>query len=170
VDSDSEYFLIPYIARNWSRGEDRAVTVLFYGRGGTNTDYRGGSATFDPDGPGPAPITSLPGSFGAGNAGVDLTQGFFELALSWKLGEVALGFAPVIAVQAFEATGVSSFAGFTKTFAASCGTRRFRSDREPGISLMYAPEKRVSGPNAFDPTQQIELQMDQFEVEVSWSW
>jgi long-chain fatty acid transport protein len=77
VDSGSEYFLIPYVARNWSRGEDRAITALFYGRGGMNTDYRGGSASFDPDGPGPAPVGSFPGSFGAGNAGVDLTQAFF---------------------------------------------------------------------------------------------
>jgi long-chain fatty acid transport protein len=35
---------------------------------------------------------------------------------------------------------------------------------------MYAPKKRLRGPNAFDPTQTIELRMDQFEIEVSWSW
>jgi long-chain fatty acid transport protein len=33
---------------------------------------------------------------------------------------------------------------------------------------MYAPEKSVTGPNMFDPTQTIELSMDQFEFELSY--
>jgi long-chain fatty acid transport protein len=35
---------------------------------------------------------------------------------------------------------------------------------------MYAPEKTISGPNYFDPTQKVELTMEQFELEVSYSW
>jgi long-chain fatty acid transport protein len=35
---------------------------------------------------------------------------------------------------------------------------------------MYAPENTVRGANAFDPTQTIELTMEQFEIEFSWSW
>jgi long-chain fatty acid transport protein len=49
-------------------------------------------------------------------------------------------------------------------------TRRQRSGSELGIAVMYAPEKSVSGANAFDPTQAIELRMDQLELEVSWRW
>jgi long-chain fatty acid transport protein len=33
---------------------------------------------------------------------------------------------------------------------------------------MYAPEKSVTGPNMFDPTQTITLSMDQFEVEMAY--
>jgi long-chain fatty acid transport protein len=36
------------------------------------------------------------------------------------------------------------------------------------FSFMYAPENSVTGPNMFDPTQTIELTMDQFEFEVSY--
>ena len=38
------------------------------------------------------------------------------------------------------------------------------------FSLMYAPETTVEGPNAFDPTQTIELKMKQLEFEVSYLW
>jgi long-chain fatty acid transport protein len=38
------------------------------------------------------------------------------------------------------------------------------------ISFMYAPESTVTGPNMFDPTQNIELKMSQFELEFAWVW
>ena len=79
IDSDSEYFLIPHFSRAWQKANDAAFVFSFYGRGGMNTDWRGGTATFDPDGPGPAPVMTLPGTFGAGNAGVDLMQGFMDI-------------------------------------------------------------------------------------------
>jgi long-chain fatty acid transport protein len=37
-------------------------------------------------------------------------------------------------------------------------------------SFMYAPESSVVGPNFFDPTQTIELKMDQLEFEVAYRW
>lgn len=123
TSSDSEWFPIPYLAKGWHLDENRAFSLIFYGRGGMNTDYRSGSAIFDPDGPGPAPIMTLPGTFGTGNTGVNLNQAFLELAYSWKVGNFALGIAPVIAVQAFEADGLAAFSPYTRTFAASGGTQ-----------------------------------------------
>ena len=38
------------------------------------------------------------------------------------------------------------------------------------FSLMYAPTNTVKGVNMFDPTQTIELEMNQFEFEVSYSF
>jgi long-chain fatty acid transport protein len=38
------------------------------------------------------------------------------------------------------------------------------------FSMMYAPSKSIEAPNPFDPTQTIELQMSQFEFEVSYLW
>ncbi|MBT8446380.1 MAG: hypothetical protein KJO38_04470, partial [Gammaproteobacteria bacterium] len=123
TESGSEWFPIPYIAKSWSLDNDRAVTALFYGRGGMNTDYKGGSATFDPDGPGPAPVMTMPGTFGGGDTGVNLSQAFLELGYSFKAGDFSLGIAPVLAFQAFEIEGLRNFAGFTRTFAASGGTQ-----------------------------------------------
>lgn len=124
-DSSSEWFPIPYVAKNWELANDRAITFLFYGRGGMNTDWDDPNitATFDPDTPlGPAPVTTFPGPFGAGKSGVDLMQAFLSVNFAGKASEdFAWGIGPVVALQAFEATGLGSvppfsFAPFTKTF------------------------------------------------------
>ena len=97
VKSDRNLFPIPHLAKNWRLSDDSALTVSFYGRGGMNTTYRQGAATFDPDGPGPAPVMTLEGTFGAGNAGVNLSQAFLEVAYSIKVDDWTLGIAPVVA-------------------------------------------------------------------------
>jgi long-chain fatty acid transport protein len=123
LDSDGNYFIIPHIAYTWGLGDDSALGLAFYGRGGMNTEWNGGNATFDPDGPNPAPVMTLPGTFGAGKAGVDLSQAFLDIAYARRANDsFAWGASLVIAIQAFEATGVDTFAGFTETFAASGGT------------------------------------------------
>ena len=38
------------------------------------------------------------------------------------------------------------------------------------FSLMYAPSNSVTGVSLFDPTQEIEIEMSQFEFEVSYLW
>ncbi len=119
VESDNNFFPIPYISYNWRFNEASALTVSFYGRGGMNTEYNGAAATFDPDGPGPAPTMTMPGTYGAGTAGVDLMQAFLDISYSHKVGQWSLGIAPVIAYQMFEAKGVGTFAPYTKTYAAS---------------------------------------------------
>ncbi|MDG1851170.1 MAG: hypothetical protein P8J44_03560, partial [Gammaproteobacteria bacterium] len=102
VESGSNYFPIPYIARTWDLNEDTAIGISFYGRGGMNTDYTGGTATFDPDGPGPAPVMSLPGPYGAGKAGVDVMQAFTDITYSKRNGDLSWGVALVLAGQAFK--------------------------------------------------------------------
>jgi len=44
VDSNSEFFPIPYLAKNWSLQSGAKVTFSFYGNGGMNTD--GGNFLF----------------------------------------------------------------------------------------------------------------------------
>jgi len=123
IDSDNEYFPIPFIAGIWELGDDRAFGAAFYGRGGMNTEFEGGTATFDPDGPGPGGPATLPGPFGGGTLGVDLIQAFLDLTYSGKTGPLNWGISAVLAMQAFEVTGMRNFAGFTKTFAQSGGTK-----------------------------------------------
>jgi long-chain fatty acid transport protein len=122
IDSDSNYFPIPYIAKVWPRGDNAAFSLNFHGRGGMNTDWGGGTASLDPDGPGPAPVMTLPGTFGAGRAGVNLSQAFLHATYAIKSGSWNLGISAIAAVQLFEAKGLATFAGFTESFAASGGT------------------------------------------------
>ena len=77
----------------------------------------------DPDGPGPAPVMSLPGTLGAGDAGVDLTQLFAEIAWADRLSDtLTWGVSGIFTAQSFEATGTLSLAPYTQTFARSGGT------------------------------------------------
>jgi long-chain fatty acid transport protein len=122
VESGSEYFPIPYLAKTWAASEDSAYGLSLYGRGGMNTDYTSGSAIFDPDGPGPAPVMTLAGPYGAGPAGVDLAQLFTDISYSHKTGNLAWGASLVLAAQSFEGNGFGSFAPYTQSFAASGGT------------------------------------------------
>ena len=120
-DSENEAFPIPYVAKNWKLKNDNALTFIFYGRGGMNTEWDSGqSAFFDPPqgnplGPG---VINPPGLYGGGKAGVDLMQAFMSLNYAGKVGDnFAWGIGPVVAIQMFEATGLSNFAGYTQTFA-----------------------------------------------------
>jgi len=124
LNSDNKLFPVPYVAKNWQFGTQDSVAAAFYGRGGMNTKWTGGTATFDPDGPGPAPVMTLPGTYGAGTAGVDLMQAFLNLAGAHASADhqLAVGGALILAAQRFEARGVTSFAPYTKTFAQSGGT------------------------------------------------
>lgn len=121
IESDNKVFPIPYFGKIWQRGEDTAFAINFYGRGGMNTDYQGGSATFDPDGPGPEPITNAPGTYGYETTGVDLSQAFVDLTYAKRTGSVSWGLSLVLAAQSFEAEGLGNFAGLTETFARSSG-------------------------------------------------
>ena len=49
-------------------------------------------------------------------------------------------------------------------------THRVSSGREYSLSIMYAPKNSVRGLNSFDPTQNLELDMRQFEIEFGYSW
>jgi len=121
IKSDSNYFIIPHIAKSWQLDNGNAFALAFYGRGGMNTDWRGGSATFDPDGPAPdlGPMT-FPGTYGAGDAGVDYNQAFLDVVWAKKMNErLSLGVTGIVVAHWFEATGVGSFAPLTETYARS---------------------------------------------------
>ncbi len=123
IESDNKTFFIPHAAGSRQLSDESAIGFAFYGRGGMNTTWEGGTASFDPDGPGPAPVMTLPGTFGGHAAGVDLSQAMLDLTYARSAGEnFSWGISLVLAAQAFAARGVGSFAGFTEFFAASGGT------------------------------------------------
>ena len=126
LKSKSNYFVIPHIAMSWQLDNGNALAVSFYGRGGMNTDWQGGTATFDPDGPGPAQVGTFPGTYGdalfggEGDAGVNLSQAFLDLTWAKQFSDhISLGVSAILAGQMFEAEGVRTFAQYTKTFAES---------------------------------------------------
>ncbi len=127
IDSSSEWFPIPFVAKNWSLQNDANITAAFYGRGGMNTDWDDSNATAtsylcggDPT-QGQPPATG-PGPYCAGTAGVDLSQAFLSVNYSAQSGNFAWGIGPIFAIQVFEAKGVQTFTPITQTFAASGGT------------------------------------------------
>ena len=96
--SENELFLVPFVAMNWKLNEQSALAVAFYGRGGMNTQWQGGTATFDPEvlitgsqaGSGPrrfaAPRRRL-STAAPGDAGVDLMQAFLN---TWYAGRARM--------------------------------------------------------------------------------
>ena len=127
-DSANEAFPIPYVAKNWILDSGNAISFVFYGRGGMNTEWDGDQfALFDPTGQGgaPAPISGLYGGAISGAtgsphpvAGVDLMQAFASVNYAWKASDnFVVGFGPVFAAQVFEAKGLPAFAGYTQTYA-----------------------------------------------------
>jgi long-chain fatty acid transport protein len=121
LKSDENYFVIPHLS--WSKQLDNgnAFALSFYGRGGMNTTWKGGTATFDPDGPSPelGPMTFY-GTYGAGDAGVDYNQAFLDVTWAKKVNDrFSFGLTGVLVAHWFEATGVASFAPLTETYARS---------------------------------------------------
>ena len=116
--SGDKWFFIPSFGINKDINEKTSIGFTFYGNGGLNTTYSGGSATFDPG----TGVATFPGTFGAGTASSDIMQAFFNLSIAHKITEdISIGISPIFAIQSFRANGLDNFAPFTKTFAESGG-------------------------------------------------
>jgi len=121
IDSDKNYFFIPHMAGAWAIDDVSAWSIAFYGRGGMNTRWEGGTATFDPG----FGVTEWPGTYGGGltgdgpngTAGVDLSQAFLEFGYARAAGEqFTWGVSLIGVMQVFSARGVGTFAPYTETF------------------------------------------------------
>jgi long-chain fatty acid transport protein len=137
LNSGDKLFPIPYVAANWNLDPQNSLGLAFYGRGGMNTTWEGGTATFAPR-PGAPPMT-FPGTYGDGTAGVNLLQAFLNLsyAHSWADRQFSLGVSAIFAMQRFDARGVGTFAPYTMTFAASGGTAMPTSLTNNGADMSY---------------------------------
>jgi long-chain fatty acid transport protein len=140
LSSKNELFFVPYVASSWALSDSDYFGASFYGRGGMNTKWEGGTATYDPyfgmnpeSGP-----TTFDGTYGGGTAGVDLMQGFINLSYARKFSDAfSLGVSGIIAIQRFEARGVANYAPFTKTFAQSGGTKMPKHLSGNGHDMSY---------------------------------
>ena len=124
IDSERDFFLIPHASLNYMLNDTSSIGASIYGHGGLNTHWRGGTATFDPDGPGPAPVGTFPGTFGDGTAASDLNQLFINFTYSQKVNDnFSFGLGPIIGIQSIRLEGLGNFAAFTETFNRSGGTQ-----------------------------------------------
>jgi long-chain fatty acid transport protein len=112
VESENDFFLIPHFAYNWQMNDDSALGFSIYGNGGMNSKYTSGSATL-PD----QTFTindSLPGPYGAGDAGINLEQVFFNISFAKKLNDKhAFGASVIVAGQRITIKGLDNFAQFS---------------------------------------------------------
>ncbi|MGD9020818.1 MAG: outer membrane protein transport protein [Lysobacterales bacterium] len=122
IDSDEELFLAPELAGVHRLPGGSALAWAAYIRNGLATSYKGGGATFDPDGDGPLGITSLPGTFGDGTTSFELTQALIDVAWAKRLGAAtSVGVSAVLAAQSIEARGFGGLAKYTEAFATGGG-------------------------------------------------
>jgi long-chain fatty acid transport protein len=136
INSGDKLFPIPFVALDWRLDPQDILGLAFYGRGGMNTTWEGGTATFAPR-PG-APPGTFPGTFGDGTAGVNLLQAFLNLSIahSWA-DQFSVGGSLIGAAQRFDARGLGNFAPYTETFAASGGTVMPTSLTNNGADMSY---------------------------------
>ncbi len=137
ITSGDRLFPIPYFAMNWQLDQQNTLGAAFYGRGGMNTTWEGGTATFAPR-PGSPPMT-FPGTYGDGTAGVNLLQAFLNLTFAHSFADrqFSLGASLIGAMQRFDARGVGTFAPYTYTFASSGGTVMPTSLTNNGADMSY---------------------------------
>jgi long-chain fatty acid transport protein len=123
IEAEKTYRYQPYFATSASLQPDSAVAVAMYSRSGMNIDYHGGTATFDPDGDGPEPVQTFPGTLGDGDARWKMSQVLVDMTYAKLLSEkISFGVTAVLAAQSFRMEGVGTLAPLTETYAASGGT------------------------------------------------
>jgi long-chain fatty acid transport protein len=154
IDSSSEYFPIPFFAKNWSLEGDANITAVFYGRGGMNTDWDDPNSSATSYFCGADPLTGAPlngtgpycaeltSTTGDGTAGVNLMQAFLAVNYSNKVNNnFSWGAGPVFAVQMFEAKGIQTFAPITESFAENptqSPTNLSNNDADTSVGFGFA--------------------------------
>ena len=161
--SDKKFFLIPHFGYSRRLSENSVFGVAVYGNGGMNSRYVGGSATVGvPMGTVPPGISmTLPGTFGAGTAGVDLMQLFIAPTYAFGFGDGAsFGISPVIAAQMFEARGLSNFSALSSAPDALTNNGH---DNSYGAGLKLGVQMPFSDNFVFGASYQSKIWMSKFD-------
>lgn len=90
--SGNNWFPIPDFAWTKHLGPDTVLGIGLYGNGGMDTRYSN---------------TVFMGGYGP--TGVDLNQAFVSVSLSQRFGQFSVGVAPILAMQTFNAIGLTGF-------------------------------------------------------------
>lgn len=179
IQSDNDYFLIPHFAYNWMLNPASSVGLTVYGNGGMNTEYSGGTASYSTNGTN-AGYTTTAGTFGAGTAGVNLEQLFFEGTYAAKINPTASwGVSLIGAVQRFEAKGLRNFSAYsvdpshltnngTDTSTGFGGKIGFQTDVGGGVTLAASYQTKISM-SKFDKYKGLFADGGKFDIPASWT-
>jgi len=171
IDSDNELFLIPHFAYNWKLDSNSALAFAAYGNGGMNTEYKlseGPTATGLV--PNSAPTSSLdafvigttPGTYGAGEAGVDLAQLFFNVSFAQKIDDKSSwGAGVILAYQRFKATGLNGFQGFSTD--PTNLSNQSGHDTSTGLGVKLGWQGEVASDVALGVSYQSKIFMSEFD-------
>jgi long-chain fatty acid transport protein len=122
LDSGKESIISAEIAGAHPLANDAALAWAFYMRNGLASSFKGGSATFDPDGDGPLGIDTFPGTYGDGELSFELSQALLDITWAKQFNEqTSLGVSAVLAAQSLKVRGIGGFSKYTGTFAGSGG-------------------------------------------------
>ena len=122
LDSGEDLFINPEIAGAHPLNDDSALAWALYMRNGLASSFKGGAATFDPDGDGPLGIGTYPGTYGDGVLDFELSQAFLDVTWAKRFGDAtSLGVSAVLAAQSLKVRGIGGFSKYTRTFASSGG-------------------------------------------------
>jgi long-chain fatty acid transport protein len=130
----------------------------------------GSCAPAPPTGPS-AGIGCLGGSNGAGFGWEDMT--IYKLGYEWAASDAwtwRVGYS--FTDQPIPSTEMSFnilAPGVVEQHFTFGFTRNYQNNNSFNFAMMYAPSKTVSGPNSFDPTQTVDLEMYQYELAFSYS-
>jgi long-chain fatty acid transport protein len=145
VESDSKFFIMPSLGKNWKLNEKNALTLSFYGNGGMNTNYP--TMTFGD--------TSSP------TTGVNLAQMFLDIAYSYKFAEKhSIGVSAIMAMQYFEALGLASF-GMMSTDATKLSGNDTDYSYGAGVKIGYMGQ--IVNGLTLGAQYQSKLSMSEFE-------
>ena len=167
-ESDNDFFLIPTFGYNWMLNSDSTLGVSVYGNGGMNTEYEGGfasvdAALVDPTGttpPGTA-AAQLPGTYGAGTAGINLEQLFVNTTFAKKLNDKhAFGGSLIFVGQRFIGEGLDVFAAFSTDPANLSGNRKSDSF---GAGLKFGYQGEVAKGIRVGVAYQSKISMSEFD-------
>ena len=159
IDSDNEMFLVPQFGYNWLLNNDSTIGLSVYGNGGMNTEYKGGVASLSVDGTN-AGFQTFPGTYGAGTAGVDLSQLFISTTYASKFGEASSwGISGIVAYQRFEAKGLMNFAPFSSDPANLSNNDH---DTSAGVGVRLGIQTEVAPGIRLGAAYQPKIDMDEF--------
>jgi long-chain fatty acid transport protein len=169
-ESDNDFFIIPHFAYNWMLDADSSVGLTIYGNGGMNTEYP--SSLYLGGTP--------PGTFGAGTAGVDLSQLFITGTYARKIDDKSSwGVSLIAAYQRFKAEGLAGFSGFSSDsanltnngyddstgFGAKLG---WQGEVSPGLTLAASYQTKMSM-SKFDKYKGLFAEQGDFDIPSTWT-
>lgn len=182
IESDNDFFLIPHFAMNWLLDTQSSIGISVYGNGGMNTEYAGGQAQHDDGSAAPmeGSLVTTPGTFGAGTAGVNLEQLFFNTTYSKKMTQSSSwGISAILAYQRFKAQGLGTFQGFSTSptnltnngvddsfgYGAKFG---IQGEVVNGLTLAASYQTRMKM-DPFDKYRGLFAQNGDFDIPATWT-